>query len=122
MRYFKIHIGGWIDYRQTAAARADWAGDDIMKIQSHAARQFALQLNASYNIVIALIGDPFSFLLGLAEAKEELRKRLEQEKPGPGKVSVETADSQITFSVRSISRRRHGVLFSLDRTARSAAA
>ncbi len=128
----KTNIGLWIDHRKAVIFLSSGQGEEFKEILSDADRQpgriggirstasheslqtpaddvrdrkFEQHLNTYYDEVIAVVHEADSLLiLGPGEAKGELRKRLEKEKPGERTVTVETADKmtdrQIAAKVR----------------------
>lgn len=126
------NIGLWIDHRKAVIVRLCDGREEIHEVQSHADRQpsrtdgvrstesheslqtqaddvkdrkFLHQLNAFYDEVIEQIHGAQSLLIiGPGEAKGELAKRLQSEKPGNRIVNVEAADKmtnrQIAAKVR----------------------
>jgi len=123
------HIGLWIDHRRAViilpseqnarvilsnAERHGGRIDGKQSTESFEAqmipaddvqdRKFAQHLNTYYDEVIDCVHEAKSLLIfGPGEAKGELRKRLEHEKPGGRTVNVETSDKmtdrQITAKV-----------------------
>ncbi len=126
----KHYIGLWIDHRRAVIVSFSNAGSDMNVITSgvekHPSRdpgeseafesqdiqaddvrerKFAHHLNPYYDEVIALVGDASSLLImGPAQAKTELRHRLEIKKPSTRKVHLAPAakmsDAQIVAKVR----------------------
>jgi hypothetical protein len=116
----KTNIGLWIDHRKAVIALASDSGEDVKTILSKTDRQpgridgkrsmepyekllvpaddvkdrkFEQHLNTYYDEVIALVHEAESLLIfGPGEAKGELQKRLQKEKPNGRTVRVETTD------------------------------
>ena len=128
----RTHIGLWIDHRKAVIVLTSVAEEEIKMILSHADRQpgridgerstesyeslqapaddvrdrkFEQHLNTYYDEVIDCVHEAGSLLIfGPGEAKGELRKRLEKEKPGGRIVTMQTTDKmtdrQISARVR----------------------
>jgi|APTNR8051073442_1049403.scaffolds.fasta_scaffold03057_8 stalled ribosome rescue protein Dom34 len=116
----KNNVGLWIDHRRAVIVRLSDGEPDIREVLSHADRQpsradgvrstesheslltqaddvtdrkFYHQLNTFYDAVIGYVHDAQSLLvMGPGEAKGELIKRIEAEKPSDRRVNLETAD------------------------------
>jgi len=111
----KRQVGLWIDHRKAVIVSISDKGEDIKRIESnfekparsHGSahskagyqpedqrdRQFVNHLNRYYDEVISFIHDAESILiLGPGEAKNELKKRIENKKLHGRIVSIETSD------------------------------
>ncbi len=131
----KHYIGLWIDHRRAVIVSFSSTGDDVNVITSgvekHPSRdpaeseafesqdaqaddvrerKFVQHLNPYYDEVIARVGDASSLLImGPAQAKTELRHRLELKKPGTRKIHLAPAakmsDAQVVAKVREYFRK-----------------
>lgn len=128
----KAVAGLWIDHRRAVIALISDKGEETRVIESHVEkhpgtvssmphdsqkvqvddshdREFMGHLRPYYDAVIAAIrGAEAILIFGPGEAKGELRKRLEKDRPDARVVAVETTDRmserQITTKVREYFR------------------
>jgi len=128
----RSRVGLWIDHRKAIVVTVTDEGEEITLTISGVERQLrrsgdsplkgsyesqrvraddiqqrvlTRRLNVYYDAVVAAIGDAESILIfGPGEAKGELKRRLEQARPGGRVAAVETADKmtdrQIAAKVR----------------------
>ncbi len=133
----KTMVGLWIDHRKAVITAVSDQGEATKVIQSNVEkhpgrsggarsttpyesqkvpaddireREFTDQLHGYYDEVITAIGGAESILIfGPGEAKGELKRRLEKDKPGGRVVAVETVDKmtgrQIAAKVREYSQK-----------------
>ena len=138
----KTNIGLWIDHRQAVIVRPSDEGEEVKVILSHVdrhpgrtdgepsteayeaqlvqaddvrERKLTQDLNTYYDEVIAYVHEADSLLIfGPGEAKEELDKRLAQEKPTGRTIKLETTDKmterQITTKVRDCFKKKSPVI------------
>jgi hypothetical protein len=127
----EVEAGLWVDHRETVVVVLSKTGEEVKRIQSHAEKQlrrtgepsvgrfeyqevpaddsrqraYSGYLARYYDEIIAYLRDAGAILIfGPGEAKGELKKRFEKEKPGAHTVVIETTDKmtepQIVAHVR----------------------
>lgn len=128
----KTKAGLWLDHRQAVVVLVTDAGEEIKKIMSDAEKQlrrtgstplqgnfdprhvpsddsrqrtFTAELNSYYDEVIACLRDADSILIfGPGEAKDELKKRIDENNLGDRISGIETVDNmtdpQVAAKVR----------------------
>jgi len=127
----EVEAGLWVDHRETVVVILSKTGEEVKRIQSNAEKQlrrtgepsvgrfeyqevpaddsrqraYSGYLARYYDEIIAYLRDAGAILIfGPGEAKGELKKRFEKERPGAHVVMMETADKmterQIVAHVR----------------------
>jgi hypothetical protein len=132
----KSKVGLWIDHRQATVITITEKGEQVKEILSEVEKQprrsgdsplqgsyearqvpadnnrqrnFTGQLNIYYDAVIASIHDADSILIfGPGEAKDELRKRLEESKFSGHITEIETADKMTDRQIAAKTRQHFG--------------
>lgn len=130
----KPGVGLWIDHRKAVVVVITGKGEEIRQIRSNVEKQlrphggarsktpygpqdappddmreraFTGHLNNYFDRVVSCIGDAESILIfGPGEAKHELRKRMDGNRPSGHIIGVETVDKMSDRQIASAVRRR----------------